>query len=507
MLLVSLRRDLEEAEVGAPAASGARRERRGRDASAFGSARPQRRPRARPARPRRAPGEALVADVQVGVRLRASGQAARVGAGQRWQTLVSAVSGARSGPRGAQSSPRGGAPPSPSCSPPAARSQARRPWSRSATWSSRLRGANIQRSARAARQLRGAPLLLAAAWVRTQLLRLRVAAAHLALAHRLGGGRHAAHGQRRAGRRRRHGKASATEVRPARGPPALLLRCHVASCPRAPPLNYPFAFSALNKRLAGQGIHVAPVHSACSCHPRRCVRVAAAERSMARRLSRPTACEVAAPDSGRGGLTGSAPLSLSLSSGSTRRRQPGPVMTLAAREAELPSVSPVRLLFRRPLALLSLMPVELSTFIAGGVAGAIAKTTTAPLDRVRAAAAAPAAAPSGPRAARLPLAPAGQDPAAGLLRERAVRCRKGGRQGRPGLHVHGDRQDGGHPRLLARKHPAGEARRDLPMRCRPSALTSRACCRQVLRVLPYSACQLYRRVCCAPRCAAAWARN
>jgi hypothetical protein len=41
------------------------------------------------------------------------------------------------------------------------------------------------------------------------------------------------------------------------------------------------------------------------------------------------------------------------------------------------------LLVHRPLALISLVPVELAMFIAAGVAGAIAKTTTAPLDRVR----------------------------------------------------------------------------------------------------------------------------
>ena len=102
-----------------------------------------------------------------------------------------------------------------------------------------------------------------------------------------------------------------------------------------------------------------------------------------RRLARPLS-EALAPDSGRVAATGAA---LSLNSGSTRRREPGLVFSLAAAHgAAEPSLSTTRLLFRRPLALLSLVPTELSMFIAGGVAGAIAKTTTAPLDRVSAAA-------------------------------------------------------------------------------------------------------------------------
>lgn len=49
--------------------------------------------------------------------------------------------------------------------------------------------------------------------------------------------------------------------------------------------------------------------------------------------------------------------------------------------AERPSFN--RLLLRNPVAILALVPKELYMFAAGGIAGAIAKTTTAPLDRVR----------------------------------------------------------------------------------------------------------------------------
>ena len=172
-----------------------------------------------------------------------------------------------------------------------------------------------------------------------------------------------------------------------------------------------------------------------------------------RRLARPMS-EALAPDSGRVAVSGAA---LSLNSGSTRRREPGLMFSLAAaREAVEPSLSTTRLLFRRPLALLSLVPTELSMFIAGGVAGAIAKTTTAPLDRVRAAAAFWPPCRFSPCAAHLPAPLAGQDSVASFERQRAVRRRQGGRQRRPDLHVHGDRQDRGRPRVLARKRAAGE---------------------------------------------------
>ena len=67
----------------------------------------------------------------------------------------------------------------------------------------------------------------------------------------------------------------------------------------------------------------------------------------------------------------------------------GPVMQLAAAKtpakgavgSERPSLN--RLLLRNPAALVSLVPKEAYMFIAGGIAGAIAKSTTAPLDRAR----------------------------------------------------------------------------------------------------------------------------
>jgi len=69
------------------------------------------------------------------------------------------------------------------------------------------------------------------------------------------------------------------------------------------------------------------------------------------------------------------------------RSLPAPVSSIgsaiAAAEAQ-PLPSALHLLRHRPVALLSLVPWELAMFIAGGVAGAIAKTTTAPLDRVSA---------------------------------------------------------------------------------------------------------------------------
>jgi hypothetical protein len=101
----------------------------------------------------------------------------------------------------------------------------------------------------------------------------------------------------------------------------------------------------------------------------------------------------AAPATLRPASAGFASLSMSVATGGVKRRQPAPLMTLAAAAKPAPPAAakakpnPLSLLVRRPLALLSLVPTELAMFVAGGVAGAIAKTTTAPLDRVRAAAA------------------------------------------------------------------------------------------------------------------------
>jgi hypothetical protein len=86
----------------------------------------------------------------------------------------------------------------------------------------------------------------------------------------------------------------------------------------------------------------------------------------------------------------------SITVSATRQQAAGPLFSLAAaprggkggkgasKATAAPRPSTLHLLLNRPLALLSLVPPELATFFAGGVAGAIAKTTTAPLDRVSA---------------------------------------------------------------------------------------------------------------------------
>ena len=72
----------------------------------------------------------------------------------------------------------------------------------------------------------------------------------------------------------------------------------------------------------------------------------------------------------------------SLAAAAPTKGKAAPAKTRGAVSGPRPSLN--RLLLRNPVAVLSLVPRELAMFVAGGVAGAIAKTTTAPLDRVRA---------------------------------------------------------------------------------------------------------------------------
>lgn len=60
-----------------------------------------------------------------------------------------------------------------------------------------------------------------------------------------------------------------------------------------------------------------------------------------------------------------------------------PAFELGTSEAVLPPVSPSKLFAERPIALLALIPRPIVLFTAGALSGAIAKTITAPLDRVK----------------------------------------------------------------------------------------------------------------------------
>lgn len=115
---------------------------------------------------------------------------------------------------------------------------------------------------------------------------------------------------------------------------------------------------------------------------------------------------------------------------------------VAAKAEATAAVPAGRLARDAPVGLLHLLPRDFSMFIAGGVAGAIAKTTTAPLDRLK---------------ILLQISSANQDMKA------AAAAAKGGAMG---AFLEIGRSEG----------VAGYWRGNVP---------------QVLRVLPYSACQLY----------------
>ena len=146
---------------------------------------------------------------------------------------------------------------------------------------------------------------------------------------------------------------------------------------------------------------------------------------------------------------------------SRARPLPQPTASLAAAAKAAPAAAPapstLHLLAHRPLALLSLVPLELAMFIAGGVAGAIAKTTTAPLDRVRPSRRAP---PAGVWLTRAARRLAGQDLDAGVQREhgRGAVGRAEGCAERHCVGGEGDCQDGGRAGLLARERAAGASR-------------------------------------------------
>lgn len=71
------------------------------------------------------------------------------------------------------------------------------------------------------------------------------------------------------------------------------------------------------------------------------------------------------------------------SEGAFQSTAPGYNLSFELGEATQPKLSPTKLAIERPVALLALVPRAAVLFGAGALSGAIAKTITAPLDRVK----------------------------------------------------------------------------------------------------------------------------
>lgn len=167
------------------------------------------------------------------------------------------------------------------------------------------------------------------------------------------------------------------------------------------------------------------------------------------------------------------------------RGLPAPVASLAAAAAaQAPQPPPpptLHLLLHRPAALLSLVPRELAMFVAGGVAGAIAKTTTAPLDRVRGILLVRSAAADRTQVKILMQVSSVNT---GAVQSAAQTAAKGG-------IVAAFKAIAKSEGVLGFWRGNGPQARGRARAAKTRPLTRG---RQVLRVLPYSACQLYRRV-------------